>query len=67
MHHAHVWSVSMDDIHFEAHLNVSRDMPVSETCLLKNQIEKLLKKRFGITHSTLQFEYDSCKGINLVK
>jgi cobalt-zinc-cadmium efflux system protein len=67
IHHAHLWSVTERDIHLEAHLNVSRDMPVSQTCLLKNQIEEILKKRFGITHSTLQFEYDSCKGVSLIK
>lgn len=67
IHHAHLWSVTERDIHLEAHLNVSRDMSVSETCLLKNQIEEILKKRFGVTHSTLQFEYDSCKGVSLIK
>ena len=67
IHHAHLWSVTERDIFFEAHINVSRDMPVSETCLLIKQIEGTLKERFNITHVTLQLEFNSCKGISLIK
>jgi cobalt-zinc-cadmium efflux system protein len=67
IHHAHLWSVTERDIFFEAHINVSRDMPISETCLLVKQLEDMLKDRFKITHVTLQLEFNSCKGINLVK
>jgi len=67
IHHAHLWSVTERDIFFEAHINVSRDMPVSETCLLVKQIEGTLKERFNITHVTLQLEFNSCKGISLIK
>ena len=67
IHHAHLWSVTERDIHFEAHINVSRDMPVSETCLLVEQVEEALKEHFAITHVTLQIEFNSCKGVSLVK
>ncbi|MDD5565402.1 MAG: cation diffusion facilitator family transporter [Candidatus Omnitrophica bacterium] len=67
IHHAHVWAVTERDIHFEAHINVSRDMPVSQTCLLAKQVEEVLKKHFAITHVTLQIEFNSCKGVPLVK
>ena len=67
IHHAHLWAVTERDIHFEAHINVSRDMPVSETCLLVEQVEEALKKNFAITHVTLQIEFNSCKGVTLVK
>lgn len=67
IHHAHLWAVTEQDIHFEAHINVSRDMPVSETCLLVKQAEKALKEYFAITHVTLQIEFNSCKGVNLIK
>ncbi|MCX5708967.1 MAG: cation diffusion facilitator family transporter [Candidatus Omnitrophica bacterium] len=67
IHHAHLWSVTERDIHFEAHINVSRDMQVSETCLLVKQVEDMLKERFAITHVTLQVEINSCKGVPLVK
>lgn len=67
IHHAHLWAVTERDLHFEAHINVSRDMPVSETCLLVKKVEKALKEHFAITHVTLQIEIDSCKGVPLVK
>ena len=67
IHHAHLWAVTERDIHFEAHINVSRDMPVSETCVLVEQVEDALKKHFAITHVTLQIEFNSCKGVPLVK
>ncbi|MDD5692429.1 MAG: cation diffusion facilitator family transporter [Candidatus Omnitrophica bacterium] len=67
IHHAHLWAVTERDLHFEAHINVVRDMPVSETCLLVKQIEETLKKHFAITHATLQIEFNSCKGVPLVK
>ena len=67
IHHAHLWAVTERDIHFEAHINVSRDMQVSETCLLVKQVEETLKEHFAITHVTLQIEFNSCKGVPLVK
>jgi len=67
IHHAHLWAVTERDIHFEAHINVSRDMPISETCLLVKQVEETLKENFDITHVTLQIEFNSCKGVNLIK
>jgi cobalt-zinc-cadmium efflux system protein len=67
VHHAHLWAVTERDIHFEAHINVSRDMPISETCVLVKQVEDALKKQFAITHVTLQIEFNSCKGVNLIK
>jgi len=67
IHHAHLWAVTERDIHFEAHINVSRDMQVSETCLLIKQVEETLKRHFAITHVTLQIEINSCKGVSLIK
>ena len=67
IHHAHLWAVTERDIFFEAHINVSRDIQVSETCILVKQIEDMLNERFKVTHVTLQLEFNSCKGISLVK
>jgi cobalt-zinc-cadmium efflux system protein len=67
IHHAHLWAVTERDIHFEAHINVAYDMPISETCVLVKQVEEALKEKFAITHVTLQIEFNSCKGISLIK
>jgi cobalt-zinc-cadmium efflux system protein len=66
LHHAHLWAVTERDIHLEAHINLNKDMPVSETCKLYAQIESLLEEKYGIHHITLQFEVDSCKGVQLI-
>jgi cobalt-zinc-cadmium efflux system protein len=66
IHHVHAWAISAGDIHFEAHINVTTDMKLSESCLLKAEIENLLKEKFSINHTTLQFEYDMCKGVALI-
>lgn len=66
-HHAHLWSVTEDDIYLEAHINVVEDMHLSESCLLKEKIEQLLKTKYAIAHVTLQFEYNSCKNVPLIQ
>ncbi|MBU1044951.1 MAG: cation diffusion facilitator family transporter [Candidatus Omnitrophica bacterium] len=67
IHHAHVWGVTVEDVHFEAHINTAKDIKLSESCVIKGSIEKLLKEKYSIGHATLQFEYDSCQGVSLVK
>ncbi len=66
IHHVHLWCVTEKDIHFEAHLEVASDMRVSETEKVKEKIEKLLKEKYGITHTTFQFEYNACPDTDLI-
>jgi cobalt-zinc-cadmium efflux system protein len=67
LHHAHLWAVTENDVHFEAHINLTEDIPVSETCKMYGYIEKMLEETFSIYHTTLQFEVDSCTGTTLIK
>lgn len=67
IHHVHVWEIRAGDIHFEAHINLSLDMKISESCELKARIEKLLREKYQVTHVTIQFEYDCCQGVPLIK
>lgn len=67
IHHVHVWSVTEKDIYFEAHINTTEDIKLSESCFIKETVEKLLKEKYSINHVTLQIEYDSCKGVPLVE
>ncbi len=67
IHHAHVWGVTEEAIYFEAHINTEKDIKISESCCLKDKIEQILKEKYSINHSTLQFEYDSCEGVSLIK
>lgn len=59
IHHIHIWTVGDNDIHLEAHVNIS-DMKVSESDNLRMKIEQLLESKFGIHHITLQFECNKC-------
>lgn len=57
IHHVHLWQMTERDVHFEGHINVSRDMTLSDSARLKENVERLLRDKYRITHSTLQFEY----------
>ncbi len=65
IHHVHIWMVGENDVHLEAHINVA-DMMISKSNILCEQIEVLLKTKFGINHITLQFECEQCKDVGLV-
>ncbi|MHB8904729.1 MAG: cation diffusion facilitator family transporter [Melioribacteraceae bacterium] len=59
IHHIHIWTVGDNDVHLEAHVNIS-DMKISESDILRTKIEKLLESKFGVHHITLQFECNQC-------
>lgn len=65
VHHVHVWALDDRNIHFEAHVNLKTNMAVSETMEVRRELEKILEKQ-GITHVTLQFEYNGCPGCGLI-
>jgi len=66
VHHVHLWSLDENNINFEAHVNVN-DMLVSETKKLNMKIIEELKEHFEITHVTIQFEYDGCSNVGIIK
>lgn len=65
IHHLHVWSLNENSIYLEAHVNV-KDMLVSETKPLLDKIEHILEENHGISHVTIQFEYDCCDGVGVI-
>jgi cobalt-zinc-cadmium efflux system protein len=66
VHHVHSWKLDDKQIHFECHIDVNKDMLISETDLLHLEIEKILKNKFGISHVTLQFEYNCCSDKDII-
>jgi len=65
VHHVHVWGIDESNINFEAHVNI-KDRLVSETSAILEEIEhKLL--HHGIMHTTIQFEYNCCNGVEIIK
>ena len=59
IHHVHLWQMDENHIHFEAHTDIE-DRLVSETAILLQKIEELLKEEYDINHVTIQFECDAC-------
>ena len=67
IHHVHCWQLQDHDILFEAHIETSKDLLLSESGELVEEIEGLLREKFRITHTTLQVEFDICKDKALIK
>lgn len=65
IHHIHLWKLSDNDTHFEAHIEVE-DMTVSKTENIQKLIEHKLFNRYEINHTTLQFECNKCEVKKLV-
>jgi cobalt-zinc-cadmium efflux system protein len=61
IHHIHLWQLDDDRIYFEAHLVLAKNHPVSETHDITAKAKQLLNSRFGISHTTFQYEYALCE------
>jgi len=60
IHHVHIWNLNEREIHYECHVELVNDFNISKTDELTTKISKILLNNFGITHVTLQYEYNSC-------
>jgi cobalt-zinc-cadmium efflux system protein len=58
IHHVHVWSLNAEDIYFQAHLDLSVDINLSEVDLIIEKINNDLKKNFKINHCIIQPEFN---------
>ncbi len=67
VHHVHCWQLQDRQVHFEAHIETSRDMQVSESGKLVGEIENQLWNQFAISHTTLQIEYGCCEDTDMIK
>lgn len=59
IHHLHAWMLTDQEVHLEAHVEMDKDLQLSQVKRAHHEIEKLLRHKFGITHVTLQFEFDT--------
>jgi len=66
IHHIHVWSLTDREVHFEAHIDLSYDMKISDSQMVVDKVQEILKKKFNIDHVTLQLEYDSCDNKDII-
>ena len=63
LHHLHLWAIDEQHNALEAHVVVA-DRAAGDTEAVKSRIKALARERFGIDHTTLEFEYEStrCEG-----
>lgn len=66
LHHLHVWTLDENEIHLEAHVELTEDRKISEAREIQEKIEKMLMDKFHIRHITLQFEYDPYHSKSLI-
>jgi len=66
IHHIHAWNLNDREIHFECHIDLSRDAKISETGEIINKIHNILMNKFHINHVTIQCEFNSCDNKNMI-
>ena len=57
LHHVHIWSLSDNELHLEAHLDLEENITTREFNELLLDIERVLHDEFEINHVTIQPEY----------
>lgn len=60
VHDLHVWTIGSGALALSAHILVN-DRRVSEATEILQQVDTLVRDRFGISHVTLQFECENCQ------
>jgi len=58
LHHVHIWSLSDNELHLEAHLDLKSDVSITEFNHILSDIEQLLQEQFHINHVTIQPEFN---------
>ncbi len=58
VHHVHVWQLNEEEIHFEAHIDFTEDINLSEFDLVLKSIEELAYHKYGINHVNIQPEFN---------
>ena len=66
LHHAHLWSLNDKQVHFEGHVDLEKDMQVSQASELSSRISQELHDLFEIEHATLQMEFGCCEENKLI-
>ncbi|MBK9291038.1 MAG: cation transporter [Bacteroidetes bacterium] len=66
IHHIHLWRLTDNETHLEAHLEMEEDLPLSKVQVHMDEASAMLASRFGISHITLQPELRRCADHNLI-
>lgn len=66
IHDLHIWPLNEHDIYFEAHIEFTQDLSLSESAKIINELETQIHEKFGIHHITFQPEFGTMGAKNLV-
>jgi len=66
IHHIHAWNLNERDIHFEGHIDLDKDLHVSQTDIVRKKIEEMLAEKYEISHVTLQLEFRCCDDTEMI-
>jgi cobalt-zinc-cadmium efflux system protein len=58
IHHLHIWKLDDHDIHLEAHVDFNENLALKEVTKICEEICDAIKKKYHITHMTMQAEYE---------
>lgn len=67
IHHVHVWQTNEKQFLLEGHIDVKRDINLSEAEKIRDNINSILFDKFRINHITIQIEYNCCKDKEVIK
>lgn len=67
LHHVHIWQVNDKEFLFEGHIDVKEDINLSKAEELRSNINSILFNEFGINHTTIQIECNTCKDKEIIK
>jgi len=67
LHHVHVWQTNEKQFLLEGHIDVKRDINLSEAEKIRDNINSILFDKFRINHITIQIEYNCCKDKEVIK
>jgi cobalt-zinc-cadmium efflux system protein len=66
IHHIHAWNLNEREVHFEGHIDLNKDLPVSHADKIRKKIESLLAEKYHISHFTLQMEFGCCDDTEII-
>ncbi len=58
LYHIHLWHLTDNELHFEAHLDCKENISIAEFNVLAKEIEEVLHHEFHITHCTIQPDFE---------
>ena len=59
LHHIHIWRLNEKETHFEGHLEMKRDLKLSELNEIFEKVKGILDEKFNISHCVIQPEFQS--------